>query len=96
MPPVERRQALISDRKEIGRIVRPPTTRCANAREPVIENDAGAFDGAPLPLGEAEKKAEDWRRPRRDKQQGRRSFAHVTSSSLANVIPGRTAFALRT
>jgi hypothetical protein len=55
MPPVERRQALISDRKEIGRTVRPPNARCANAREPAIADDAGALDGAPLPLGEADK-----------------------------------------
>jgi hypothetical protein len=74
MPPVERRQALISDRKEIGRTVRSPTARCANAREPVIANDTGALDGAPLPFwGRRKRKRKTGDARAGIKQQGRRS-----------------------
>jgi hypothetical protein len=46
-----------------------------------IRRDAGALYGAPLPLGfmrEGKRDDDDRRRPRFDKEQGRRSFGGLT------------------
>jgi hypothetical protein len=64
-PPVERREALISDRKEIGRTVSPPTARCANASGARDRQCHGRAFRRSTPLGGRRKKnREDRRRPR--------------------------------